>query len=212
MNHWLENSVKNLLPLSKAVDFQEALTEWFFTGEVDDYEWEEAEIICELCEHPDLIHHFHIKNAHNGNSLLVGSSCILKFQQIEIRDEVGRAVVDPSLRKKALEAALRKQVLESSLVPVRKLWKLDKPRRNQIEFLAAQIKRDRGLSPRQLLDLISYFEAQAITYSARLYKLNLRSDEASWHVTQMSSRDFQRIAPALSGAQKEKARKLRRDA
>ena len=212
MNHWLENSVKNLLPLSQATDFKEALTEWFFTGEVDDYEWEDAEVTCQLCEHPDLVHHFHIKNARTDNSLLVGSSCILKFQQIEIRDEFGRAIVDSSLRKKALDFALRKQIIESSLVPVRKLWKLDRSRRNRIKFLAAEIKRDQGLTPRQLLDLISYFEAHAIAYSAKQYKLSLRSDEASRHVSHMSTQDFQRIAPALSSSQKEKVRKLRRDA
>jgi hypothetical protein len=60
MNHWLETSKKNLLPLSQASVFAEALSEWLFTGLVLDYDGEEIE--CELCEHPDLAHHFEIQH------------------------------------------------------------------------------------------------------------------------------------------------------
>jgi hypothetical protein len=209
MNHWLANSEKNLLPLSKALDFKQALSEWFFTGEVDDYEGEEADIACELCEHPDLVHHFHIKNAHTSHSLLVGSSCILKFQQIEVRDERGLAILDPALRKRRLDAALREKVIDTSLGPVRKLWKAAPKKRNEIEYLAGEIKRDLGLTPRQLADLLTYLEEQGIPYSARLYKVNLRGSIATSEVTYMSKREFLQILPAMSNAQAVRARKLR---
>lgn len=211
MNHWLANAVRNLVPLSKAADFKDALAEWLFTGEVDDYESEDADITCELCEHPDLMHHFHIKNAHTGRSLLVGSSCILKFRQIEIRDAAGRPIVDPILRKKALDEALQARIIETSLTPLRRLWRIDQTTRNQVEFFANEIKRDQGLTPRQLNDLLALLEAHHVPYSVKLYKVNLRSYEASTSILSLSSQEYQRIAPALSSAQAARARKLRRE-
>ncbi len=49
-NPWLEKSKLNLIPLSLANEFKEALKEWTFTGEVQDYG--DASVECELCEHP----------------------------------------------------------------------------------------------------------------------------------------------------------------
>lgn len=211
MNHWLANSIKNLLPLSRSPEFREALGEWFFTGEVDDYEGEHADILCELCEHPDLVHHFHIKNALTEQSLLVGSSCILKFEQIEVRDNRGRPILDPILRKGALNSALRARIVETSLAPLRKLWRADRTRRHEIEFLAAEIKEDLGLSPKQLGDLFQYFEEYQVHYSPKLYKVKMRSYEFAHQVGPMSPSEFNRIAPALSSAQLKRARKWRRE-
>ena len=59
-NPWLEKSKLNLIPLSLADEFVEALKEWAFTGEVQDYG--DASEDCELCEHSELRYHFEIKN------------------------------------------------------------------------------------------------------------------------------------------------------
>ena len=73
----------NIFPLSIAGTLPEAFTEWYFT------EWyftehtidhEIAEEDCELCNHQELRYHFEIKNQHTSHTLMVGSSCILKFQ------------------------------------------------------------------------------------------------------------------------------------
>ena len=77
MNHWRKTSEKTILPLSRAKLFSDALKEWFFTGEVFDYDHHE-EINCELCNHPELNQHFKIENRCTSKTLLVGSSCILK--------------------------------------------------------------------------------------------------------------------------------------
>jgi len=97
MNHWLDTSKRNLVPLSKSISFTEALREWLFTGNV--YDYDDGDIECELCEHPDLSHHFEIRNTLNDNRLLVGSSCILKFSEITIRDALGQEVTDLDERK-----------------------------------------------------------------------------------------------------------------
>ncbi len=211
MNHWLANSKKNLLPLSKATEFTEALQEWFFTGEVEDYEDEEADIYCELCEHKDLAHHYRIKNKLTDGSLLVGSSCILKFEQIEVRDKHGKLITDTDLRRAALDAALRARIIEASLAPLRRLWKADDKHRNVIEFFAQEIKRDDGLSPEQLSDLLKMLEKFSVPYAAKLYKLSLRTNEAKSYLASMSAQDFRRIAPALTKPQIERAKEIRRE-
>ncbi len=201
--------MKNLLPLSMATEFSDALREWYFTGDVDDYEVEDVDIRCELCEHPDLAHHFHIRNTLTSRSLLVGSSCILKFQEIEVRDKHGKVINDPALRRAALDAALRARVVETSLQPLRALWKASRDQRNVIEFFAQEIKRDDGLSPEQLSDLLKTLERHKIPYAAKLYKISLRRNEAKSYLMSMSERDFERIAPAFTKSQLERARDLR---
>ncbi len=210
MNYWLETSSKNLVPLSKAEGFAEALREWYFTGDVEDCDDEDELARCELCQHPDLVHRYHIKNAHTGHALLVGSSCILKFREIEIRDQQGKAIADPIARKAALDAALRAKIIESALVPLRSLWKVMKGIRLHIEHLAQQIREDRGLEPNDLVNLLIALGKRQIPYRAALYKVSLRSGVAQSDIASMSKQDFDLIVPALSKAQLVKVRAWRR--
>ena len=91
MNVWLNNSVKNLLPLSEnKKDFNVALKEWFFTGEIIDHE--DAIEVCQLCEKDELRYHFEIENGLR-NKLWVGSKCIEKFD-ISVFDEEGIEVIE----------------------------------------------------------------------------------------------------------------------
>jgi hypothetical protein len=115
------------------------------------------------------------------------------------------------MRKKALDATLREKIVETSLVPLRKLWTKNMSRRNEIEFLAREIRIDQGLLPKQLSDLLTYLEQYGIESSAKLYKVNLRGHVAVQQVAVMSQHEFQRVLPALSSAQVAKARKVRRE-
>lgn len=206
MSHWLETSKRNLIPLSQAESFSEALQEWLFTGLVLDYDCEEIE--CELCEHPDLAHHFEIQNTHNANRLLVGSSCILKFSEINIRDSLGREITDPEERKFYLENALQKKLTEIMLEPLRRLWLKDKGYRSEIEPKAKTLKRGEGISPQQLLFLFLRMDALQIPYTASRYKVSLRSYQEQGELTLMSKALLQKLKPALSRAQLKKHARL----
>lgn len=199
MNHWLETSKKKLVPLSQATSFIPALSEWLFTGLVLHYDGEEVE--CELCEHPDLAYHFEIRNTFNGNRLLVGSSCILKFSEINIRDASGREITDPDERKVYLEVALEKKLTEIMLEPLRKLWLKDKEHRKDIEPKAKQLKIGAGISPQELLFLFLRMEVHQIPYAAGRYKVSLRSYQEQGELALMSKTDLRKIKPALSPAQ-----------
>lgn len=199
MNHWLETSKRNLLPLSQATSFTEALREWLFSGLVFDYDGEDIE--CELCEHRDLAHHFEIRNTLNDNRLLVGSSCILKFSEINIRDIFGREITDPEERKVYLEDALQKKLTEIMLEPLRTLWLKDKEHRKEIELRANQLKVGAGISPQELLFLFLRMEAYQIPYTASRYKISLRSYLEQGELSFMSKTHLHKLKPALSAAQ-----------
>jgi len=206
MNHWLETSKRNLIPLSQASSFREALSEWSFTGIVIDYDHEEIE--CELCEHPDLAHHFEIQNATNSNRLLVGSSCILKFSEINIRDDTGRSITDHDERQHHLEDALKKKLVETMLEPLRTLWLKDKAYRQEIERSAKRLKAGNGVAPGDLLLLFQRMEWHKIPYSAKRYKLTLRSQFDQWDMSKIPTKELIKIKLALSSAQLKKHAQL----
>lgn len=199
VNHWLQTSRKNLIPLSQASTFNDALSEWFFTGQVIDYDDEEIE--CELCEHPDLTHHFEIQNSLNKNQLLVGSSCILKFSEINIHDTFGHAITDPDERKFFLEEALREKLLELMLEPLRSLWRKDRDNQKEIATKAKQLKMGVGISPKALLFLFLRMDAFQIAYAPNRYKISLRSHDEKLELSFMSKIHLLKIKPSLSSAQ-----------
>lgn len=202
MNHWLETSKRNLIPLSQAESFSEALKEWLFTGLVFDYDGDEIE--CELCEHTDLVHHFEIQNTLNTNRLLVGSSCILKFSEINIHDSLGREITDPEERRYYLEDALQKKLTEIMLEPLRRLWLKDKKYRSEIEPKAKTLKRGDGIPPQQLLFLFMRMDELQISYTASRYKVSLRSYQEQGELSLMSEAHLKKIKPALSSPQLKK--------
>jgi hypothetical protein len=206
MNHWLETSKHNLLPLSQAESFSEALKEWLFTGLVLDYDGEEIE--CELCEHPDLAHHFEIQNTLNKNRLLVGSSCILKFSEIRIRDSLGREIIDSEERRVYLEDTLQKKLSEIMLEPLRKLWRKDKENRSKIRWRAETLKRGEGISPQELMFLFLRMDEFQIPYIPSRYKVSLRSYDEQNELSLMSKANLIKLKPALSSPQQKKYARL----
>jgi len=209
MNHWFENSRRNLTPLSKASTFVEALKEWVFTGST--IECDENDGTCQLCEHPELSYYFEIENALTSKRMLVGSKCILKFQEINVLDKEGILLTDLQGRKGALNDALRRNLIECSLMPLRKLWKKDKEHRNVITFLASQIKDQVGLSPNDLLFLFRGMDDHGISYVVKHYSVRLRSNSQQSEIMRMSRESLRKISPALSTEQKARVRKWRPD-
>ena len=206
MNHWLETSKQNLLPLSKATSFAEALSEWQFTGNVYDYDGKDIE--CELCEHPDLSHHYEIRNTLNENRLLVVSSCILKFSEINVKDEMGNLITEKEKRKEILYDSLKKKLIEIMIEPLRKLWLIDKKNRLLIAPKAQQLKDDNGISPYALLFLFKRLEDNKIPYSPERYKVSLRSAQHKEELKTMERQDLDKIKLALSINQRNKYYKV----
>lgn len=205
MNHWLQKSIANLLPLSVAQDFNQALGEWFFTGEVIDYF--EEDILCELCEHPDLAHHYEIKNKLTEKLLLVGSSCILRFQEIEIYDLYGVPITKEDSRKAALELALTKARKDAALEDLRGLWVKDLANRKRIQQLGQAFKRGDSFSPDDAAFLYKRMVELGISYLPTRYKINLRGYYEQAQLAKLPDEEFKLLYPSLSASQRKAARR-----
>lgn len=209
MNHWLETSKRNLLPLSIAIGFEDALSEWLFTGTV--YAYENEDVQCQLCDHLDLVYHFEIKNRENSNLLLVGSSCILKFDNIEVSDKAGNQLHEYAARKKRLEEALKEKLREQLVKPLRLLWRHvcpDKDLAERIERLAKKLKNGESLPPMSLLFLFKEMERLGITYQASMYKISLRTPFEIFELEKISNGELQMLKRSLSAQQMLKYRHL----
>ncbi|MBB1302798.1 hypothetical protein H5183_15745 [Pseudoalteromonas sp. SR44-8] len=204
-NPWLEKSKLNLIPLSLADEFIEALKEWTFTGEVQDYG--DATEDCELCEHPELRYHFEIQNEIKKSSLWVGSSCILRFQEIGVFDEDGNRLIDKSSRSKELNRMLKKALEDKMLAPLRKLWKArdrNSDERLFIERAVRNYKLQSAFTPIELLNLFKFLDSSNISYDPKNYKISLRSDDNKYSIYSMSNDDLQLIRPCFTNEQMKK--------
>lgn len=76
-SEYIDRIAPNIVPLSVSEDVYKALTEWEATGLVVDHEAPDE--VCKLCDNTGLRYHFKIENSHTGNTLMVGSQCILRF-------------------------------------------------------------------------------------------------------------------------------------
>lgn len=198
---WIDNSVKNLLPLSnERVDFAAALHEWLYGGDM--YDLEEPIETCELCEHPEIRYQFKIVNRHNGNELLVGSECINKFG-IAATDDVGnilgrddsRRRVNKDRRHLVTEARNKRQI--NSLVRLSGV----EDNFNINSFIS--YVQDRGaFTPDQLSLLFWRFKNKNITYNPLDFKLTIRRNREKEQLKKMLEWKLCQLWPALSASQK----------
>jgi len=209
INPWLKKSKQNLIPLSISNNFSDALKEWFFTGDVEDHLGQLVE--CEMCEHPELRYHFEIKNRLKENTLWVGSSCIERFEEIEVFDENGVRLITEESRKKELKRQLKKRLEELMLQPLRDLWKTypkGSEQRDQILKAVQHYKKQSGFTPRDLLLLFSRLEKKNIAYESKRYKLSLRSEYNKSFVSVLTKKELNKLHPCFSREQLKKNQEL----
>ncbi|WP_411065776.1 hypothetical protein [Vibrio rotiferianus] len=204
VNPWLEKSIQNILPLSNSTEFKSACQEWTFTGEVVDYGEQREQ--CELCEHDELRYHFNIINKTNSNNLWVGSSCILRFEEIIVLDENNQHLLDRKERKKVLDAALKAKQLELCLEPIRQLWRCESSQRYRIEYIAIGIKEGRAPQADDLTYLFRLLKNNGIEFRPEIYSVNLRSEVSQYKLLSMKKEDQQIVWLCMSPTQKTKFR------
>ncbi len=198
---WVENSAKNLLPLSNEKKaFSTALREWLYDGDM--FDLENPIEACELCEHPEIRYQFKIVNRFNGNELLVGSECINKFG-ITATDDLGNVLSRDASRKKVskdrrhLVTEARKKRQINSLV---RLAGIDK----DFEISAfIDYVQDRGaFTPNQLSLLFWRFEKNRISYNSLDFKVVIRRDREKNQLRIMPKWKLRQILPSLSVSQR----------
>jgi hypothetical protein len=170
MARWRNKSIENLLQFSvEKSDHTVAAKEWYFSGNVIDHCV--ANQICQLCEGENLRYHFEIKNKSKEISLLVGSSCIKKFD-ISVFDSDGNelfGVQKDSFLKKKIQEKKHELLLEQ----LRSLWSKSSPdEKNEIEFYVSNYKRKNGFTPEE----ISFFFLKwiSITLNIQMFFIKFR--------------------------------------
>lgn len=201
MSYWLQAAQSNLLRLSQEEkDFQIALREWKHTGLVIDHG---APIeVCQLCEHEQLRYHFEIRNHHTAKTLMVGSSCIKKFD-IPVYDDDGNELCGKA-KDDRLKDEVREKHEEMMLEPLRELWKVAKQERDVIRGYVGEFESRGGFSPAHLLFLFQQMNEQGILFQPQLFKVLLRSWEDKRQLLQMSEDERACIWSSLSVQQQQR--------
>jgi hypothetical protein len=195
---WAQTVAKNLLPLSVADTLEEAMREWYATGEC--VVRDEADGTCDLCEKEAIRYEFEINNDLNGNELTaVGSKCITKFiplydGEVEI---FGEARKDAYLAKKAREAldAIRRN----------RAWVvLNAISRKNPTFPAAHLFEswDKGHTIRQLWWILSAGKHAGVPVDMSLFNAAFRRERYRDQVNETPPWKYAKIRPALSPAQR----------
>lgn len=201
MSIWLENSEKNLLPLSvEKENFAVAIKEWFYTDELMEYE--EADEICELCEKDGLRYHFQIKNE-IGNTLWIGSKCIEKFG-ITIYDGNGVEIIENKeaylinqAKKKHVKDTLSKlsNVYAPGSIQGHSFKELDNYCIDRHSF-------EEKFDAKMINYLFQRFENEKIRFRANCFKIDLRADESKKLLLNLKMIQYNRIKGALSLSQR----------
>ncbi|MUJ26358.1 hypothetical protein [Aliivibrio fischeri] len=202
VNPWLEKSIENILPLSISNEFSVAFSEWLFSGEVVDYGHVCVE--CQLCEHDELRYHYKINNEFTNNSLWVGSSCILRFEEIVVFNENSEAVTSKDDRRKVLERALKAKQIDISLEPLRRLWRANFERRDYIHYHAEEIKNNNSISPDALNVLFISLQDFNIDFKPENYSVNLRDSFNQHQLLHMNEESQKLIWKTMSSQQRSK--------
>ncbi|PWG61611.1 hypothetical protein [Sediminicurvatus halobius] len=198
MNRHVAIATLNLLPLSVSDEFRAALAEWHFTGHVIDYPPKSGWVCCELCEQLHLSHNFEIANSQTNTSLLVDSSCILRFPEIVVRDRSGVAVTDAASRNACLREALQTRLKERALEPLQTALKKTPEHRPELERIVGAITECGRLDPKDILSLFDILRCAGIAFIPSDYTVNIRSAQATRQMLAMSESQRERIRPALS--------------
>lgn len=209
MARWRNKSIENLLQFSiEKTDHVVAAKEWSFSGNVIDHCI--ANQTCQLCEGENLRYHFEIKNKYKDIVLLVGSSCIKKFD-ISVFDNDGNELFgvqkDSFLKKKIQEK--KKEIL---LEQLRSLWSKSPPaEKEEIEIYVSNYNRKNGFSPEEINFLFSKMDKHQIKYTDVLYKVSLRSQFELLSLANMPETEQKKILPCLSVSQKKRLSKRKQE-
>jgi len=188
----------NILPLSLSGKLPEAFKEWFFTENTEDHE----DIIenCQLCNQEQLRYHFEIKNKHTKETLMVGSSCILKFNVAVYDDNI---LLDEKNTKKKLDKLLNKMRLNSCIKSLTILAK--KENNNILKSALEYYARNKFLTPKFAAVVFWKLNENNIDYTPSFFKISLKKNKFKEDLEDMETFKVHNFWKALTSSQKKLA-------
>ncbi|MHB0865768.1 MAG: hypothetical protein ACYC1Y_02615 [Minisyncoccota bacterium] len=200
---WPSGVSDNLLPLSREQhNLNVALTEWEYRGNL--YDTESPSEICQLCNHPEIRYQFEIVNKYTESSLLVGSECIKKFDNISVLDEDG-IPLEKSFAKKKLDRDRRKLITSAQTKSL--INSLIELGRKDQDFDISSFEQDykeRGFfTPRQLALLVWRLDKHKVPFKKSYFNTQIKRTKDKDAL--LGLKDFQKknIWECLSDSQKE---------
>ena len=208
MNHWLENSRKNLISFSEEKsDFNIALDEWEYWGFMTDLGVSIGK--CDLCDFPKIRYKYQIVNKVNQNEMYVGSECINKFS-IAVFDDCGTKLNSDEARKKLVDDK-RKYIENANLHHVLNTLVLLKHEEKDFEiddFI--DYYNDRGaFTPNQLKVIVWRLNKYNIKHNPKSFKMIMRRNREKEQLDKMEDWQVKKIEPYLSARQRKRVSEIR---
>jgi hypothetical protein len=198
---WAKRAAENLLPLSEdRDDLPVALKEWVYSGDMDDLEHERSS--CGLCEHPDIRFEFEIVNRLNGNSLLVGSECIKKFE-IPALDDQGRLLTGVAAKRKVnadRRTLIRKAESRSVITSLLHLSQSDAE--FEIESFIAYYRARDAFTPKQIATVMWRLKKHRIQHNKRHFRVALKRDREKDQLGELKDYQLRDVLACMTPAQR----------
>lgn len=189
---------ENILPLSVAQSLPDAFLEWRFTERTIDHE--EAIETCELCEQEQLRYHFEIGNQENGNLLLIGSQCILRFN-VAVYDN-GIRLSDAGVKRK-LNKLIKQMHMQACIAQLQRLAEAEN---NEILRNALSFYSGHGyLTPKFAFVVLWRLQENKIDHNPSFFKVSLIKDRYKRDLKEMQLSRVHAIWPALTSSQRKLA-------
>ena len=198
-SEYIDRIAPNIVPLSVSEDVYKALTEWEATGLVVDHEAPDE--VCKLCDNTGLRYHFKIENSHTGNTLMVGSQCILRFN-VKVRGAT------KATAKRTLGKWVKQAQRATTLKTFEKVRDTDTDPRYQAALAGAveyYTLRD-SLTPNHLALVRWRAKQNGIDLSMTAVKVSFRKQAHKQQALDMNTWKLETIWDALSSSQKETLR------
>ncbi len=201
--NYLSRVASNILPVSvEQIDVKKALQEWEYHE--THYDTGNASEICQLCDQEDIRYQFEITNKNNGNTLLIGSQCIKRYDDIAVVDQFGTAL-PKNLARKKVDRDRRKLITDaqtnSVLSTLVKLSRIKAGEQINFEDLLETYREHGAFSPRQLFAVQYRASQNGIECQKGCFKIRLRG---KWKIQllEMDAWRIEKICELLSPQQR----------
>jgi hypothetical protein len=194
---------QNILPRSVGDTLPEAFEEWSFIDHTIDHETPDE--TCQLCDKEGLRYHFEIQNVLTGESLMVGSHCILQFG-LSVFDEGRR--LNSNEAKKKLDRLTTKMRLDSTIRSLERL--ADKENDSRLSGALAYLKVNKKLTPKYAAMVLWRLQERHIDHCPSFFKVSLRRDDHKEALRSMKPRMLAYLWPSLTSPQRKLAQSLGR--
>lgn len=201
MEHYSQRVRESILPLSVGDTLPKAFEEWSVTDDVIDHETPRE--TCELCGQESLRYQFEIRNSLNGNTMWIGSQCILRFGVSVF--ESGRVLAHDEAKKKLHR--IMDQMRQDSCI--RALENLAASEESDILSNALDyFKKNKYLSPKQAFVVLWRLKRHNIDHNPTFFKIDLKHDRFKAQLREMDESRVHVLWPALSASQREMAKRF----